>query len=333
MPMNTKIISSRFALAVAAGLAAASLHAQGTISASATLTETGTSGSEDEYSLVLNNTGNVDINAFWYGWIQGHFDLPSPPTSIVAPSGWSGTDDGNSVQFANNTGAAIAAGDFATFTFDDTADLSAMTTGTTGGTATGNSIAYATVTAMNNFEQNVAAVATGPFAPTQAVPEPSSVALLAVGSFAFLAARCLTRRRFPLPSDIFSGIFRWIQLGATTPSIHPPTPITQPPLHVHDGQDPHALRLLQVNNSKGKLLRQSPPRGRIEPEKSVRLAPNPQQQPFDFVPKTAAQFGRRRGVLLDGLGVFLARGRMKKVRLHRPRILRMPAEISSPAIP
>ena len=58
--MNTKIC---FVFTVAAGLAAGSLHAQGTLTCTATLTEVGMVGSEYEYSLALDNTGSNPINA------------------------------------------------------------------------------------------------------------------------------------------------------------------------------------------------------------------------------------------------------------------------------
>jgi hypothetical protein len=181
--MKTKISLSRFALAFAAGLAAASLHAQGTLTATATLTETGTVGGEYEYSLALDNTGNTPINAFWYGWVLGSFDLPSTPTSISGPSGWSSsTSFPNSVQFANNSGSAIAPGGFATFTFESTFGPTAMTTGTTDGAPTGDSVAYATLAAMASFDQSDPGIASAPFAPSLvSVPEPSTFALLAAG--------------------------------------------------------------------------------------------------------------------------------------------------------
>jgi hypothetical protein len=191
--MNTKIILSRFALAVAAGMAAGSLQAQGTLTATATITETGMVGSEYEYSLALDNTGNTPINAFWYGWIQGSFDLPSTPTSITAPSGWSSsTSFPDSVQFANNTGSAIAPGGFVTFTFESTSSPTAMTTGTTDGAPTGDSIAYATLAAMASFDQSDPGVASGPFVPTLVtVPEPSTLALLTAG----LTGLCIWQAR------------------------------------------------------------------------------------------------------------------------------------------
>ena len=171
----------RFAVVATAGLAASSLHAQ-TISASATLAETGTSGSEFDYTLTLDNTGTVPINALWYGWVQGHFDLPSSPTSITALSGWSGDADGDSIQFENGTGSAIAPGSFGTFTFESTFGPAAMTSGTTGGTATGNSVVYASASGPSTFGESQPGVSSGPFVPTlQAVPEPSTFGLLATG--------------------------------------------------------------------------------------------------------------------------------------------------------
>jgi hypothetical protein len=155
-------------------------RAQGTISASATLAETGTAGSEFEYSLTIDNTGTVPINAVWYGWVQGSFDLPSVPTTFGAPTGWNSIGDGDSIQFENSTGSAIAPGAFGTFTFESTSTLSAMTTGTTDGAPTGSSVAYANDNGPSTFGENQPGVSSGPFQPT-AVPEPSTLGLLATG--------------------------------------------------------------------------------------------------------------------------------------------------------
>jgi hypothetical protein len=158
-------------------------RAQGTLSATATLTETGTAGGEYEYSLTLDNTGSVPINAFWYGWVQGSFDLPSTPTSITAPSGWSSsTSFADSVVFENNSGSAVAAGGTGTFTFESTFGPSAMTSGTTDGAPTGDSVVYASASGPGTFGENDPGVASGPFQPTAtAVPEPSTFGLVATG--------------------------------------------------------------------------------------------------------------------------------------------------------
>ena len=189
--MKTK---TYFALITTAGLAAGSLQAQGTLSATATLTETGTAGSEFEYSLLLDNTGSNPINALWYGWIQFAFDLPSSPTSITAPSGWTGTADGKSIKFANSSGSAIPSGGFGTFTFESTSSPTAMTTGSNGGAPTGDSVAYGTVSAMSSSEENMAGVASAPFAPTlTATPEPSTLGLMVTG-LAGMSAWLVKRR-------------------------------------------------------------------------------------------------------------------------------------------
>jgi hypothetical protein len=157
-------------------------RAQGTLSATATLAETGTAGSEFEYSLSLDNTGTVPINALWYGWVQGSFDLPGNPTSLAGPTGWSAAADGNSAQFENGTGSALAPGSIDTFTFESTFGPSAMTSGTTDGAPTGASVAYAASTGPSTFGENQPGISSGPIVPTlEPVPEPSTFGLLATG--------------------------------------------------------------------------------------------------------------------------------------------------------
>jgi hypothetical protein len=180
--IKTKIISSQFVLIVAAGLAACSLQAQGTISALATITETGTSGSEFEYSLSLENTGSTPIGAFWYGWTLGHFNLPSTPTSIIGPGGWTVSPEGNSVQFGDGTGSTIPSGGFGTFTFDSTASPSALTSGMNDGDFTGDSVVFSAPSFMSEGDQSDPPHASDPFVPTlQAVPEPSTFGLMLTG--------------------------------------------------------------------------------------------------------------------------------------------------------
>jgi hypothetical protein len=124
--------------------------------------------------LTLTNSGSNPINAFWYGWTQGSFNLPSVPTSIVPPAGWTATAVSDSIQFANSTGSAIAPGSTGTFTFDSTNTPTQLTSGITDGDPTGESVAYATVAAMSSFDQSVAGVASDPFTPTLGTAPPTA---------------------------------------------------------------------------------------------------------------------------------------------------------------
>jgi hypothetical protein len=183
-----KLISTRLALAVAAGLAASTVssHAQ---SASATISGTLVGGTYD-YTITLKNTGTYNLNSFWYGWIQFQNDLPSNPTLPANSLGWANTLSGNSIMWANSTGTALAPGQSGTFTFDSTSTPAQMTAG-----IAGESVAY--VGAID-FSQNAAGDSTGIFAPTLvAAPEPSSLGLLLAGlSAAFLFFRVRLNGRY-----------------------------------------------------------------------------------------------------------------------------------------
>jgi hypothetical protein len=186
--MNTKLISLRLALAAAAGFAAINLHAQGTVAATATLSGVLVSSVYD-YTLSVKNTGTVPLQGIWYGWIPGSFDLPSSPTSPASTSGWSASVSGDSIQYQGNSGDAIPVGGTGIFTFDSTSTPMAMTTGTVGPAATGESVAYAGTIGFTGNSSGVSAE----FTPTlAAVPEPSTYGLVLTGALGMLGA---TRRK------------------------------------------------------------------------------------------------------------------------------------------
>ena len=185
-----KLISTRLALAVAAGLVASTVssHAQ---SASATISDV-LVGSTYDYTISLKNTGTLSLNSFWYGWIQFQNDLPSNPTLPANSLGWVNTLSGNSIQWVNSTGTALAPGQSGTFTFDSTSTPAQMTAG-----IAGESVAYV---GGIDFSQNSPGDSTGIFAPTLvAAPEPSSLGLLLTGlSAAFLIFRVRLNRRYAM---------------------------------------------------------------------------------------------------------------------------------------
>jgi hypothetical protein len=174
-----KLISIRFALAVAAALAASAVssHAQGAV---ATISGVAAGGGVFDYTIMLQNTGSGNLNSFWYGWIQFQNDLPSDPTSPANSLGWANNLSGNSIMWINSSGTALAPGQSGTFTFVSTSTPTQMTSG-----IAGESVAY--VNGID-FSQGVAGDSTSIITPTLvAAPEPSSVGLLIVGSLGLLA--------------------------------------------------------------------------------------------------------------------------------------------------
>jgi hypothetical protein len=192
MNNKPKSISTLFALAVAAGLAASAIssHAQ---SATATLSGVAAGGGAFDYTLTLNNTSaTAALNAFWYGWTLSGNNLPfgDNPTSATNSLGWVNQLDNNSIQWVNLTGTPLAPGTSTTFSFVSTATPSAIST-----FPSGQSVAYETVLGIEEDAQNEPGVASQVFSPTLvAAPEPSSVSLLVVGSLGLLAAGWRKRR-------------------------------------------------------------------------------------------------------------------------------------------
>jgi hypothetical protein len=183
--MKLNWISNSFSLVVVAGLAAFTLssHAQ---SATATISDVEVSGSYD-YTIALKNTGSYNLNGFWYGWTANlGNDLPSNPSSAGNLSGWGNILDGNSIMWANSTGTALAPGQTGIFTFVSTSAPSAITS-----LPSGESVAYV---GGIDFSQGVTGDSTGVFYPTvAAVPEPSTLVLMAVGALGFAST---IRRKF-----------------------------------------------------------------------------------------------------------------------------------------
>jgi PEP-CTERM motif len=162
----------RLTLAFAAGLAVSTLSAN---AQSATATISGVQdGANFDYTILLHNTGSTSLNSFWYGWIQFENDLPTDPSSANNSLGWANNLDGNSIQWENSTGTALAAGQTATFTFVDSSTPAQITAG-----ISGESVAYV---GSIDFSQSAAGDSTGIFTPTLvAAPEPSTFALLGAG--------------------------------------------------------------------------------------------------------------------------------------------------------
>jgi hypothetical protein len=189
-----KLTTNRFAvaLALAAGLAASTVssHAQ---SAAATISDVAAGGGVFDYTLTLKNTGTTSLDSFWYAWTQGGNNLSAPASNAGSSLGWINTSiTGNtSISWEGNSGNALGVGQSATFTFDSTESLTAITT-----PPSGESVAYVSGTGPSTFAQNEPGVASPVFSPTPvAVPEPASMSLIAAGSLVLAVGLELRRRR------------------------------------------------------------------------------------------------------------------------------------------
>jgi hypothetical protein len=63
--------------------------ARGQISASATMTAAPDGPNNYHYTISLHNTGTTNLETFWFAWIPGYDFLPSQPTVVQKPTGWS----------------------------------------------------------------------------------------------------------------------------------------------------------------------------------------------------------------------------------------------------
>lgn len=173
--MKTLKITLSLAMTVAASVV--SSHAQ---SASATISALLAGDGNYDYTITLDNTGSTDLNGFWYGWTAADgFDLPSYPVSAGNSLGWDNDLYYNSIEWMNNTGTALAPGDSATFTFESPDTPAAITA-----SPSGNSVAYTDV-AWFGYPEDYPGYSTGAFNPTLiTVPEPSALALFAIGAIA-----------------------------------------------------------------------------------------------------------------------------------------------------
>ncbi len=80
-------------------------------------TDTSTPKPTYHYALTLTDSGTTTLGTFWLAWVPGADFLPSVPTAVTDPAGWSHslsgentTDNGNSIRWVASDGARVSAG-------------------------------------------------------------------------------------------------------------------------------------------------------------------------------------------------------------------------------
>ena len=172
--MNKKFSLARAAKTILLGFALTAgttsiVHAQGEIP-SGTLTSSG--ASPFDYNLTISNGAGAtaSIGSVWYSWIPGQFYLPGTPTLASAPSGWSATIFGNSVEYIANSSASY---------IDPGESLSGFSYRASFSPA---QLAAAPNSAVSYVYSAAAFSDAGVQFNVQTVPEPSGVMLLSMGA-------------------------------------------------------------------------------------------------------------------------------------------------------
>jgi hypothetical protein len=173
-----------FVLGTACALQAQSIIANAQISGQAA------GGGGYNYTITLNNTAasTSPIGTFWYSWIPGEDFLPSSPTSVQPPTGWTDTithvpvaTDGYAIEFTAST-SLITPGSSLAFKFSSPDSPVAIVRNSpfylTTPTPVGTSFLYGGTTPFSGASAEIV---------VQSVPEPSSLGLLMAGAIGLLA--------------------------------------------------------------------------------------------------------------------------------------------------
>ena len=182
---QSSLFSVRLAVALAAGLAVSTVNSQAQgVTASAQITGQSLGGGVFNYNVALDNTGTSSLETFWFAWNTIGYDFMTvSPTAITPASGWTASITSNfggyGIQFNTST-TPLAIGSIINFSFDSTMTPTQMAGTSFLSLPVGTS--YVSTAPFFGGTQSGSFVA-------QVVPEPSSIALFAVGSFGLWALR------------------------------------------------------------------------------------------------------------------------------------------------
>ena len=195
-------------LLLAALLAGRSAHASG-IDSSATVIGK-PDGSAFDYSITLNNSASssASIGSLWFAWVPGADFLPTNPSNLIAPTGWTATvtnegpNDGFAIQYvASSPGFDVAPGKSLTglgFTNTDSPATLAGNSASLPNFPITTSFVYQGAPLVGTSDQFVASVSLAPQTPPSSpdsVPEPSTFLIAGAFSVRTLATKRIRRNK------------------------------------------------------------------------------------------------------------------------------------------
>jgi hypothetical protein len=98
------------------GLMVWSVPALAALNGSAALRSQSLGAGQYRNQVTVQNTGDTTIGTLWFAWIPGQNYLPSQPTNIVSPPGWTalvttaGAPDGYGIRWTANASSRIPVG-------------------------------------------------------------------------------------------------------------------------------------------------------------------------------------------------------------------------------
>ncbi len=91
------------------------------LGASGVITVQQISQSDYRYTISLDNTGGTAIGTFWFSWVPGGEFMPTVPSNIVSPAGWTFSiipGAGYSIQWTTGSASLASGNTLSTFQFD-----------------------------------------------------------------------------------------------------------------------------------------------------------------------------------------------------------------------
>lgn len=173
--------------AAVVALALSTVAAQAQIAGSALLNNSSIGGGQYSNTISITNSGTTTIGTFWFAWIPGLDFLPSLPTNITSPAGWTASVNhtaGYSIEWTASSPASYlaAGGNLSGFGFrsaDSASVLSNLTPVYTRPYQTTESFFYSGGPLVGSSLDFVVTV----------VPAPSSVGVLALAGLPMLRRR------------------------------------------------------------------------------------------------------------------------------------------------